>query len=417
MVTILAAVIIVSALTCSVMAEMQERKSNDANLHVFMEGTLEPKSRKDIQKINRMASDFVHEVTFVIQQRNIPELTVILNDVSDPSSINYGRHMTKQEVADMTSNNEARGAVISHLTLSGATIVAETLNGEYVTANASISVWEDMFNTQFFMFHQFVDDKHTGKFVRAESYSIPSSLQLHVAGVFNTIQMPHHSLGGSMTHVEGKRDAEDFALTATGSMTPAKLRKFYNVGDTKGSTLSTQAIFAKNMQYFSPSDLTTFQMDAGLPLQKVANVTGGHSTDTLCISSPALCFDGNTEIQYIMATSPISPTTFWYSNSSWSAWIMSVANTANPPLVFSMTYGDEEDSVSKAEKDAFNTEAIKLGAMGVTIVVESGRNGAVSSLTRTKGQDGCYYAPLFPATNPYVTVVGATSVSVAMDLS
>ena len=411
-----AVVIFASFLLCSIVAEMHEGKSHEANLHVFMESAPRLNSRNDIQRMDRMASDFVHEVTFVIQQRNIPVLTAFLHDVSDPRSMNYGRHKTKQEVADMTSNYEAREAVLSHLILSGAMIVAETLHGEYITANASISVWESMFNTQFFMFHQSEDNKLTKKVVRAESYSIPSSLQQHVAGVFNTIQMPPQSRGFRTMHFRDKESVEEVVVAATASMVPFKLRKYYNVGDAQGSALSTQAVFATVEDYFSPSDLATFQTDVGLSLQPVANIIGEHSSDTVCISTPGSCYTGNLDLQYIMAVSPISPTTFWYTDAEWSTWLTTVANTPNPPLVLSIAYSEEESFVTNDVKDAFSTEAIKLGAMGVTILAASGVNGAVSSTTRRDGVKGCYYAPIFPASNPYVTAVGATSVRTVMRL-
>ena len=303
---------------------------------------------------------------------------------------------------------------MSHLIASGAMIVAETLHGEYVTANASISVWESMFNSQFFMFHQSEDSSTIRKVVRAESYSIPVGLANYIDGVFNTIQMPSQTLGNSGILMREKEDLMDVNLAATSYLVPSTLRKFYNVGDSEGSDSSTQAIFASIEQYFSPSDLAIFQSGAGLPLQKVANVIGGHSSDSICRSTPGSCAEGNLDIQYIMAASPVSPTTYWYTDDSWSGWLTSVANTPNPPLVFSISYGQEEHYVTKVEKDAFNTEAIKQGVMGVTIVAASGDDGAVSRYARYAGSYGCYYAPIFPASNPYVTAVGATSVSTAM---
>ena len=413
--------VLVSTLLCSgvsteplhevVVSTAQERSNRNAGLHVYMESIPKVDVRSDLHKIDRMTPDFIHEVTFVIRQRNMLELTTILNDVSDPASVNYGRHMTKEQVAYLTSNPEARDAVVSHLSASGATIVAETLHGEYITANASISVWESMFNTQFFMYHQSEDSIRIRKMVRAESYSIPVGLQLYVDGVFNTIQMPSQSFGNSGTLVREKEDAEGINLAATSYMMPSTLRKFYSVGDTQGSISSTQAIFATIDQHFSPSDLSTFQTAFSLRPQAVANVIGGHSSDYICYFYPESCVEGNLDVQYIMAASPVSPTTFWYTDDSWSGWLTSVANTPNPPLVFSISYGQEEYYVTQVEKDAFNTEAIKLGAMGVTIVAASGDDGAVSRYARSAGSFGCYYAALFPASNPYVTAVGATSVS------
>jgi hypothetical protein len=46
------------------------------------------------------------------------------------------------------------------------------------------------------MFHQTHDVDHVLKVGRAEHYSIPAGLDLHVESVFNTIQMPLRSFGG-----------------------------------------------------------------------------------------------------------------------------------------------------------------------------------------------------------------------------
>jgi tripeptidyl-peptidase-1 len=52
--------------------------------------------------------------------------------------------------------------------------------------------------------------------------------------------------------------------------------------------------------------------------------------------------------------------------------------------------------------NVFNTEAMKLGLRGITIVAATGDNGALSS------SSSCNYVPTFPASSPYVTAVGAT---------
>ena len=73
--------------------------------------------------------------------------------------------------------------------------------------------------------------------------------------------------------------------------------------------------------------------------------------------------------------------------------------------------------------NAFNTQAMKLAAMGVTIFAASGDDGVAgfnyacnsnSGSAATGGRwtgaawTGQGYFPLFPASNPYVTAVGAT---------
>ena len=57
--------------------------------------------------------------------------------------------------------------------------------------------------------------------------------------------------------------------------------------------------------------------------------------------------------------------------------------------------------------EIFNQQAIKLGLMGVTIIVASGDDGA-PGVAAIYNSSACSYDPVFPASSPYVTAVGAT---------
>ena len=170
--------------------------------HVFKESIPMLSSRSDLQKRSRVHHDYIHEVVFFIRPKNMDELTRVLHDVSDPTSLNYGQHWTKEEVSDFTSNPEARDAVVSYLHSNGASVVSETLNGEYITANARIAVWEDIFDTEYFIFHQTMNEKSSRveKIVRTEQYSIPMQLDPHVEYVFNTIDVLIQSSRSSPRH-------------------------------------------------------------------------------------------------------------------------------------------------------------------------------------------------------------------------
>ena len=359
-----------------------------------------------------MSSDYNHDVVFVIKQKNMKELTSFLHDVSDPSSDNYGQHMTRTEVTDLTSNPQGRDSVVEYLHATGATVVAETLGGEYITATAPIAIWEKMLNCEFYMFHQTQENEVINRVVRTESYSIPVLLNDHVESIFNTVEMPHENVlrGRPISAAAIPKDGK-FDLEAVSFTNPPKLRNAYNMGTSKGSNSSTQCIYASLDQYFSPDDLSRFQTNYGLKLQAVSTVIGGHASSVMCILSPSICAEANLDMQYIIAASPVSPTTFWYTDLNFfSSWIVTVSDTAKPPLVISISYGMEEIFVTASERDAFNTEAAKLGAMGVTIVAASGDDGAVTRKARTT-TSLCRYAPIFPAASPYVTAVGATMVS------
>jgi len=115
-------------------------------------------------------------------------------------------------------------------------------------------------------------------------------------------------------------------------------------------------------------------------------------------------------VQYMMAVSQVTPTYFWYianQDTPFLSYIEAIASSSNPPTVNSMSYGSIESEVPSSTLDAFNTEAMKLGTMGVSIFVSSGDDGVANFQARSSASK-CGFNPSFPATSPYVTAVGAT---------
>ena len=390
-------------------------QSLDSNkLHLFKESVPQISTRRDISRISRMRNDHLHEVVFVIHQKNMEELTEFLHDVSDPSSMNYGKHMRREEVASLTRNQEARDAVVSFLHTNGASLVSETLGSEYITASAPVILWERLLDCKFYMYRQMDGKRVVNTLVRAESYSIPAILGQHVDSVFNTIQMPYRQSASEIVYPRYvEQSMEKMNLESNGKyISPSALKSYYDLGTIAGSNSSTQAIYASYEQNFSPADLLKFQSTSGTTKQSIKTVIGDHSSSSVCTTTPELCVTANLHVQYLLAISPDSPTTFWYTdNDGFSSWLVKVANTKDPPLVLTISYYIEEPYVSGSELDAFNIQAIKLGAMGVTIVVPSGDDGAISGLVRVNDTSKCSYSPSFPASSQYVTAVGATSVS------
>ena len=361
----------------------------------------------DLQRLDRVHSEVVHEVVFVIRLRNMDGLTRILHDVSDPESLNYGQHLTRDQVTNMTINIESRDAVLQYLSSSGLAVKMVTSGGEFVIAEAPVTVLEKFFKTEFYHFEMSSESGHNRGFVRADSYSVPSELDIHVESVLNIVEVPNDA---HVPILEPKTRSESFETSGTSSINPATLRSFYNMSvKATGSSKSTQMVYAAIKQYFSPSDLRSFQIITSSTVLAATSI-GSHSSDSVCASSPDSCLEGNLDIQYIMAMSPGSATTFWYSESGFTAWMVAVSNYVPLPLVISISYGYDEIYNTKAMSDAFNMIAIKLSVMGTTILVASGDDGANSRKVRGKKYSLCGYMPDFPSVNPYITAVGATSV-------
>ena len=378
-----------------------------SHTHIFKESSKDISSRSNVRKRDRMRHDQTHEVIFAVQQKNIDELTRILYDISDPDSPNYGQHWSKDEVTEYTSNPEGRDAVVSYLYSNGASVVSETRAGEYITARAPIKVWEKMFNTEFFAFRVTHSDKSIKNFIRAEHYSAPRELDEHLASVFNTIEMFDQILKQTQSVPLAKKG--EFSTAGSGYMTPDALRGYYNMSGTSGSVNSTQMIFGGVGQYFSPANLATFQAWANSPVVPAANLVGGHVNDSKC-RTHSNCAEANLDMQYIMTMSPYSPTTYWYSDEWFTTFLQAVVNTVKPPKVISISYGSAETNMVAGVFIGFDTEAIKLGIQGTTILTSSGDDG-VSPFQARADRNLCGYVALFPASSPYVIAVGGTIVS------
>lgn len=370
------------------------------NRMIHMENYL-AETRDDFTKVGYPSSTAEHEVVFAINQKNLDQLETLFFEVSDPKSSKYGKYLSRAEVGNMTSNVAATEAVSRFLNANGVNIVKTTPYGEYITARAAIQQWERLFATTFYTFSH--NEQQVKPVNRAAHYSIPEELVDHVAAVFNTVHLPPRSPAGKLIK------AKSSAPVKAGTITPAVLNSYYEITSNAGSTAASQAVFESLGQYYSPADLTLFQENYNLPKEEVAVDIGGYVSDQECLDDANNCVEANLDVQYLMAVSQGTPTTYWYEDAtdSFLAWIQAVAASDNPPLVNSISYGAIENELPAVVAKAFNTEAKKLGVQGVTILVSSGDDG-VANFQARKNPKKCGYNPSFPASSPYVTAVGAT---------
>jgi tripeptidyl-peptidase-1 len=371
------------------------------------------------RKGNRVNEHHQHKVVFAVKQRNVRQLESVLFELSDPRHESYGKHWSREKVANFTANLKATQEIQSFLIRHNITIRSTTLYGEYITAIAPVSCWEEILDTKFYEFHYLDHQNHTSnvnvrmqpKIARTLKYSLPASLAKYVTTVFNTIHFPagEHIRSSSILVSQGSKNPHLLA----GTTNPAFINSFYRINSNTGDSRASQSVYETNGLYFSPADLNQFQRQFNLPQQAVSNVIGGQSSDSVCKSNVELCAEPNIDLQYLMGISQVTPTTHWYvgddSNEvdAFVKWITDVADSSNPPLVHSFSYTADEATVSASSYNQFNLEAMKLGVQGVTIVVASGDDGVAGNRARNDA-GRCGYNPSFPATSPYVLTVGGT---------
>jgi tripeptidyl-peptidase-1 len=362
--------------------------------------------RKDLQVGRRTPRHLLHRVVFARKQRNIDVLKAQLMDVSDPKSRSYGMHLSRKVVAEISQDEVSTSAIEQFLLKSKARIVKTTRYSDYIIAEAPVGTWEDVFQTSFFdISHK---NKESQNFIRCLNYTIPAELLPHVSTVFNTVQLPDHHYNKRL-HFE--RATTRPATLAFGETTPDLLNQFYNIENNTGNALTDQAVYAILDQSFSPADLVDFQDYYNIPRQTITSDVGDHVSDSACASDPNNCIEANLDVQYITAVARSVPTIYYYwtGEDVWLDWIIQVADMEDPPDLFTISYGSYELAFTPGYLEAFDTEAIKLGLVGTTLLAASGDDGVVGFLARD-GTVECGYYASYPASSPYVTAVGGTMV-------
>jgi tripeptidyl-peptidase I len=349
-----------------------------------------------------------------------------LLDVSNPHSRNYGKYLTHEQIAQLSADPDSEKEITKFLESQGISVVKTSKNKGYITAEgncwiracclifltslflfspAPVSKWEEVLGTEFFLYMQ---TDLNANIVRAEDYSLPEFLAEHIESVFNVVQFPgRNSL--KTKHVT-KTNKMAVKGVSDGTVDPALLNTVYDIRSNTGSANASQAVIETGGSILSTDDLTLFQTTYNLPEE--AALVGKNASDRVVTScTGGNCARANLDVQYMMAVSQDTPTTFMYWNGTdfWLDWIESVADMANPPLVISIGYAENEHEISASMAEAFNNEAMKLSLAGVTLVAASGDDGVSGPDARNDARR-CGFFPQFPATSPYVVSVGATMV-------
>mmetsp|Transcript_10297 Transcript_10297/g.15463 ORF Transcript_10297/g.15463 Transcript_10297/m.15463 type:complete len:672 (-) Transcript_10297:785-2800(-) len=418
-------------------------------------------------EIKRSPQHMQHEVIFAVKPNEVglEELRLMVDDISSPSSTRYQQWLTYSTVGDLVSNHESTKNVTFWLETTYsycsennekevASVDWKSTHGDYIKASASICHWEKLFKTEFYEFsdrQRTFSSKISERPVhRARHYSLPLHIEPHLFAVFNTVQAPpvlsqrHHLISSE----EG--DPLPQQAASKSPVTVQFLNQLYDLTSNKASSALSQSVFETASEYFSPSDLKLFQQTYKLRELPAVSI-GDQATSSPCSTSGGSpsCFEGNLDIQYISGLAQLASSIYWYVPSGkgytdpFVAWITAVANTQQPPQSNAISWSSLEMYMTASVMTAFNTQALKLAAMGVTIAVASGDDGAPNSYypgnsntaqcmcsldssssnkknywtsstgpgggaVTKSGWSGQGYFPYFPASCPYVTAVGAT---------
>lgn len=377
----------------------------------------------------------IFSLVFVIQQKQLQEeLSAVLENIADPASRSYGQYLSKQDIMSRSFDPTVSVLICRFLSLLGISQCKPTPFRDYVIATATAATWNKLLGTNLRSHVGSCRSNQRCSFPyvpRGESYTVPTLLSDYVEGVLGIYDAtiaetssPYHHWGDQDEfyellsqggRVRGSTEQEQgLQLSLPGMVTPLLIKKYYDITDSIGSNITTQSIYGALDQTVGPADLARFQRLFSLPAQDILSTDRDHFkhvNDSTCQQNVVDCLEANLDVQYLMSTARLVPTTYDYWDNVYDpflSWIIYVANFDKPPIkVISISYGAEEKYIPPLYARVFNLEAQKLALQGVTLVAASGDNGALSMSTLNSSRP-CSYAVMFPASSPYVLAVGAT---------
>ncbi|WAR52657.1 hypothetical protein PtB15_2B81 [Puccinia triticina] len=384
-----------------------------------------------------------------------------LVETSDPQSSSYGQHLTFEEIKHLSApSSSSLDAVNEWLSSHGfdESSIDWSHSKDWVTLNeVPLQKAEEMLNTTYFYYQH--DDGEL--LLRTERYSLPEEIHSHVELVQPTTIFGRLTPKRSMTtnepskkrkhksiqisNTRSKRNFQKFipqSLTNTTacldpySVTNACLRELYQTNSyrlqCKGNAnrIGVTAYIGERANF---EDLKDFLTNEGLPTTNnftVVSVNGGLNpqTNTLDEIVRHVGVEGNLDIQTTMGFTAPMPNIFYTtagtppfkadlfttsnSNEPYLDWLLYIASQPDSavPQVISTSYGDDEQTVPANYAQRVCNQLAALTARGVSLIFSSGDDGVGQDGTcmSNDGKNTTKFIPIFPASCPFVTSVGAT---------
>ncbi|XP_066530156.1 tripeptidyl-peptidase 1 [Hoplias malabaricus] len=343
------------------------------------------------------------ELTFALKQQNVDLLKELLDLVSDPDSHLYGKFLTLEEVASFVRPSPLTEKVVQNwLQNHGVTRCHTVLTQDFLQCSMTIQVAETLLpGTEFHSYK-----RNDQILLRSSSlYSVHEDVSQHLDFVGGVLRFPPREKVISKGWEGSRPTAKGIHL----GVTPSVLRTRYNLteADVGNAANNSQAVAQFLEQFYHPADLAEFMTLFGRSFKHLSNVERVVGTQ----GGGKAGLEASLDVEYIMSTGAnISTWVFTNpgrheSQEPFLQWMLLLSNMTAVPWVHTISYGDDEDSLSTAYMSRINIEFMKAGVRGISLLFASGDSGAGCRHLEKEN----VFRPSFPASSPYVTTVGGTS--------
>ncbi|KII88063.1 hypothetical protein PLICRDRAFT_30516 [Plicaturopsis crispa FD-325 SS-3] len=375
-------------------------------------------------------ADTVLNMRIALVQSDPSGLEQALMDVSTPSSALYGQHLTKDEVEAFVKPSTASvDAVNEFLSSNGVSATPLTPTGDWLGFSVPVSKANELFDADFSVFTH----EQTGtQSIRTLAYSIPASLQGHVDLVHPTVTFPNPLSGrpfitspvSPATNVTAAVESRAVPASCARTITPTCLQDLYGIPTTAATQSSNKlAVSGFIEQFANQADLRTFLSALRPDIPSTTTFTlqtldGGENPQ----SASEAGVEANLDTQYTVGIATGVPVVFISVGEDFQdgdlegflvrRLIETIKDIINallaedaPPQVLTTSYGQNENTISRALANNLCNAYAQLGARGTSILFASGDGGVSGSQSASCRT----FVPTFPSGCPFMTSVGATT--------
>ncbi|KAJ7302279.1 family S53 protease-like protein [Mycena albidolilacea] len=353
---------------------------------------------------------------------NITGLQDKLLSISTPGSPDFRQWLSMDEVkAFVQPSQETLAAFTAFTSANNLTSAEIAPNGDWVSMTLPVAHANTLFGAQFDEF------THPGlgntTILRTLSVSLPAELVGHVDVLHPTTAFAGLSqlrLAGSSPTIARRAtpDASCDTTVSSGVITPACLEALYGIPTTpatsSGNVLGVPGYID---EFVDPNDVAEFlalmrpDIDPNTTFS-VVSINGGVNVPNQVSMGEAVL-----DVEYAIGMATGVPIQFLTVGSDLThpGFAMALLDTttyldgiADPPTVLTTSYTDTESVVGSSLATKICNGYMALGARGISVLFSSGDGGPRTIHDDLSLCSNNTFQPVFPASCPYVTTVGAT---------
>ncbi|KAI0029778.1 family S53 protease [Vararia minispora EC-137] len=336
--------------------------------------------------------------------------------ISTPSSADYGKFMSKEQVeAYVAPKQETTTAMQDFLAQNNLTAKIVTPAGDILSIDLTVEKANSLFDAQF---QTFVHTATQKRVVRTLHYSIPVSLKGHLDFVHPTTVFPEllvsdtfiasftPGLPSNTTH--GTATSSSVPSSCSSVITPACLQALYGIPTTPATQTSNQiGVSGLLNQYANQADLKDFLTALRTDINPSTTFTLETINNGQNPQGPSQAgVEADLDVQMTVGIATGVPTVFISVGNGVDGFLaipQLLLSQSNPPSVFTTSYGSNEAGYSPAVASNLCNTYMQLAARGTSALYASGDSGVGSNC------NGAAFAPTYPSGCPYITSVGATT--------